>query len=430
MVKKILVTIGLLAGLILVFHNAGAYPYNAGYDSGLHLKYAEIVSREWRIPTFAETRENYNPPLFYLISGLIGKNFSFKFWQYLNVTLALFSLWLWYRVFVKLQPKNKMIPVAAIILVFSWPVFHKTIVMFSLEAFFMLTTALDLWLFINRCQININFKKLLTLSILVTANLMSRMPGLITVVVISAGIIALWLSQKLTFKQVGRYLTVFWLVIGLGSGWFYLGRSRQEVFGVGEGGESEKPFFQRQPIAFYVDVPFTLMMTYPMRQNLPLNKMIPIFYNEFWGDFWNYYPQPRFGLALAEVRKNRELSNPQRIKSLVLQNQINLLPTLLMISGFIYLLLKNMTKKFILVEAMMGLFAVLTWLGFLALLTKYPSWKSDSVKASYMLFVLPIYGFATSLFVFQFLKKYRPLFILSVVILILAAIVNFSWSWY
>jgi len=421
MYKKILLTLGLLVGLVLVFHNAGAYPYNAGYDSSLHLKYAEIVSREGRIPSFAETRENYNPPLFYLTSGLISQAFGFKTWQYLNVFLALISLWLWYQVFVKLHPNDKVVPLTAVGLVFSWPVFHKTSVMFSLEVFFMLTTALSFWFFISKFDPKPNFKKLLVLALIVAANLLTRMPGIITVGVISAGI---------AYRRLGRYLLVFWLVIGLGAGWFYLGRSHQEVFGVGEGGETEKPFFQRQPLAFYLDVPFTLMMTYPLRQNLPLNKMIPIFYNEFWGDFWNYYPQPRFGLPVAEVRKNRELSNPPRIKSLVLQNQINLVQTLLMICGFVYLLVKNMTKKFNLAETMMGLFAVLTWLGFLALLTKYPSWKSDSVKASYMLYDLPIFGYATSLFVFKFLKKSRLLFIPSVVMLVLAAIVNLTWSWY
>jgi len=430
MVKKIILAIVLIGSFVLVVHNASTYPYNAGYDAGLHLKYADIISQDWRIPTFAETRENYNPPLFYLVSGLVGRSFGYQVWQYVNVLLALVSLWLWYLVFGKLHPKDKIIPLVSVALVFSWPVFHKTIVMFSLETFFMFTTALGFWYFVTHFQGKTSLKKAIVLALIVVINLLTRMPGIILALTITAGMIGLGIKSKIAWGKISKFLAVFWLLLIVFTSWFYLGRNSEEVYGVGEGGEVDKPFFQRQPLSFYFDIPFKFMMTYPMRQNLPLNKMIPIYYSEFWGDFWNYYPQPRFGLSISEVRKNRELSNEPRIKSLVLQNQVNLLPTLLMVAGFVYLLLKNLNKKFVLPEAMMVAFAILTWLGFLSLLTKYPSWKSDSVKASYMLYALPIFGYATSLLVFQFLKKYRLLFIPSVVMLVLAAIVNLTWSWF
>ena len=73
MVKKITIFAALIAGLILLIHNVYHYPVNAGYDAVLHMRYAKIVSFEWRIPKYSETAENYNPPLFYLVSGLVGR---------------------------------------------------------------------------------------------------------------------------------------------------------------------------------------------------------------------------------------------------------------------------------------------------------------------------------------------------------------------
>jgi len=103
-------------------------------------------------------------------------------------------------------------------------------------------------------------------------------------------------------------------------------------------------------LAYYLDVPFKYMMTYPFRQDVrfshPLNKFIPIYYSTFWGDYWNYYIQQRFNIDYQARDNDRYLVTPQRISSLALQNRINLLPTVLIFLSFIYQFIYIFSRSF------------------------------------------------------------------------------------
>jgi len=420
-------------------HNAYFYPINAGYDASLHLRYADIVSHQWRIPTFKESRENYNPPLFYLASGLTGRiaqNLTnqeylsaIKVWQYVSIILATVSLYLWYLIIKKLHPKNNFLQISFLVLLFSLPVFHKTIVMFSIETWFLFTTSVSFWFLITHFLSKPNLKNTFILSLLLVVNLLTRMSAIVLLITVLAAFLGLIFNKKLSFKKAFLFFCLLLVIIFGLTSWFYLGRPSQEIYGVGEGGEVEIPFFKRQPISFYLDVPFKFMMTHPIRLTDPLNKLIPIYYSEFWGDFWNYYSQRRFGISVIARKKDHYLTSGKRVASLALQNQINLPATLLIVSGFIYLVIKN-RKKMNIPESLFLTFTLFTWLGFLTLLTKYPSWKGDSIKASYMLYNLPIFIYALTVFIFKVLRKYKYLFIPIIIYLSATTIINLIWSWY
>lgn len=439
MVKKIILIIVIALGLGFMFHNAYFYPVTAGYDAWLHLRYADTVSHQWRIPTFEETRENYNPPLFYLVSGLTGRLAqkltnqdyftAIKGWQYVSILLATVSLYLWFLIVKKLHPEDKLFQAGFIIILFSLPVFHKTIVMFSIETWFLFTTSLSFWFLITRFIDKPNLRNTLFLSLLLVINFLTRMSAVVLLITVAVALISLFIKKKISLKKMVLVSSLISFIIYCSTSWFYLGRNSQEVYGVGEGGELTIPFFKRQPISFYLDVPFKFMMTHPIRLTEPLNKLIPIYYSEFWGDFWNYYSQRRFGISVEARKKDHYLTSGERVANLALQNQINFPATLLMVSGFIYLLLKN-KKRLNLPESLFLTFTLFTWLGFLALLTKYPSWKSDSVKASYMLSNLPIFAYALTIFVFKFLKGYKYFFVPVIIYLFSSTIINLVWSWY
>jgi 4-amino-4-deoxy-L-arabinose transferase-like glycosyltransferase len=439
MVKKIIIIISIIFSLGFMFRNAYHYPVNAGYDAWLHLRYANIVSHQWRIPTFQESRENYNPPLFYLISGLTGRiaqkitnqeYFSaIKAWQYLSIFLATTSLYLWHLIVKKLHPKNKFLQAGFLVLLFSVPVFHKTIVMFSIETWFLFTTSLTFWFLINRFIDKVNLKNTIILSLLLAINFLTRMTAIILLATVLVAFLGLVIKKKISLKKTVALVSLMLVIILSSSSWFYFGRNSQEVYGVGEGGELTTPFFKRQPVSFYLDVPFKFMMTHPIRLSDPLNKLIPIYYSEFWGDFWNYYSQRRFGISVQARKKDHYVTSEKRVSNLALQNQVNLPATLLIVSGFIYLILKN-KKKINLPESLFLTFTLLTWLGFLALLTKYPSWKGDSIKASYMLYNLPIFIYALAVFVFKPLRTYKAVFIPVIIYLASSTVINLIWSWY
>jgi len=429
-----------------MINNAFYYPVNAGYDAALHLTYAKIISEELRLPTFIETRENYNPPLFYLISGLLIRFSSYvfgvdffqaaKIWQFINILLAFTSIYLWRQIIKQIYSNNQnknyhilLFPLALL----SFPVWYKTIVMFSIEAWFLFTSSLYLWFFIIKFIPKPNFVNVIILSLILIINLLTKINAFTLLAVTIIGLLGLVLIKKINVKKAIVYLLIVIVLVLSGSGWFYIGRRNQGIYGVGEGGEPDIPLLKRQSISFYTDIPFTLMMTYPMRQNQPLNKLIPIFYSEFWGDFWNYFPQRRYGLPVAEVRKNREVSNSQRIASLVLQNKINLLPTFLMVFGLIvliYRLIRNFIyRKQWLIQVLLLIFFMINWCGFIFMLTKFPSWKGDSIKASYMLSLMPIFAYLLVIGL-ETVRSVKYLLTPLYIWLLINVIVNLSFSWF
>lgn len=444
MVKKIILIFVFLFGIFLMVNNAYHYPVTAGYDAKLHLNYAKIISNEWRLPELTETQEGYNPPLFYITSGLLINNYSkisgidfysaAKIWQYFSIFLVSISLFLWYKIFNYLFPKNKITSVFFISIIFSLPVFHKTIVMYSIELWFLFTVTLTLWWFILKFQEKPNIKKTIILGLLLVINLLTRMSAITLVLAIFLGIIGLLIIHKINIKKTFVIISILLIIIILGTGWFYIGRKDKDIYGVGEGWELDTPFFERQPLSFYVDIPFKLMMTYPVRQSNYINKLIPIYYNEFWGDYWNYFPQRRYGITIDQIRKNRELTNAKRIANLVLQNKINFIPTIMMLLGvawgFINLIKNNKRNEFWVINGVFLILNILTWLGFIAMLTKYPSWKGDSIKPSYMLYNIPIFIYFMVAFIFTYLKKNKLFFLPVIISVLTATICNLYFSWF
>ena len=426
-------------------NNAYNYPVNGGYDSRAHLDYAKIISEQWRIPTFEETIENYNPPLFYLISGLVIKGFgqitnqefftAAKIWQYVNIVLAVVVSYLWYRIIKELYPKNKLDPKIFLLLLLTLPVWYKTIVMFSIETWFLFTVSLALWFFITRFRIKQDLFNTVILGLILVINLLSRLSAIVLVITVFFGLAGLAYTKKISLRKTISTLVILSILVSVGTVWFYFGKRHEGIYAVGEVSEPDVPFFQRQPLSFYIDIPFKLMMTYPMRQSIPINKLIPIYYSDFWGDFWNYYPQRRFGITISEVRQDREKSVPQRIKALVLQNQINLTPTILIFFGFFTTLYKFLAKIkkpdfFWLVDGIMLMLTILSWAGFIALITKYPNWKGDSIKASYMFYLMPVFIYFLFNLLVDLYKSKRIIFWPVSLWLTFAGLINLHFSWF
>lgn len=436
---------GSVFALAILINNVFYYPVNAGYDAALHLRYADIISRDFRLPEMSETREGYNPPLFYLASGLIIKGFSqitgqdfftaAKIWQYAGIILIFLSLFFWYKIIKTIYPKDNLPPRIFLLFFFLLPVFHKTVVMYNLEVWFLFLSSVTLWFFITRFLTKPNLINIIILSMLLSAVMLTRMNGIVLVLTAFVGIIGMLYQKKIKFKKFILFIGLLFLIIFISTAWFYIGRKDKDIYGVGEGEKLTTPFFQRQPLSFYIDVPFKLMMTYPIRQSVYINKLIPIYYDEMWGDYWNYFPQRRFGITIQQVKQNREYTNSARVSSLALQNRINLLPTVMMLLGLLlvsarFVLNFKKNDKRWLIEGMFLCLTALTWIGFLVLLTQFPSWKGDSIKASYMLYNLPIFIYFLTVFLFDIVKKHKVIFIPVAIYLILASGINLWWCWY
>lgn len=437
-IKHFLLFLGLIGGFYLLFHNVYFYPAKGAYDFNIHADYSTILVNQWRLPSLAESRMAYNPPLFYLLSGLLAKlinlisDTSFTqalgFWRYINIIFILTSLYLWHGIFKTIYPKNKLAQLIFILLIFSIPVLQKTSVMYTIEAMLLFTCSYTLWFFIKKYTSRPNLFNTLILGLLVGLNILTRISAITILFSIIIGILGLTVLKKINIKQM--FSRLFILIIGVivvSGGWFAANKNIYDV--------KKRTIPRERLVSYYTNIPFKFMMTYPLRLTTPLNQIIPIYYSTFWGDFWNYYNQRRFGITVEQRQRDKYVSTPERIKSLAWQNRINLPTTILMISGFFYLIFK-IIKSFKkpdsvwLTEIIFLSLFISTWVGFLYMNTFRASWKGDSIKATYMLYILPIFIYMATIFLFDKLKKYKYIFLPTTVFLAIATVINLYWAWY
>lgn len=424
-------------GILFLAHNLVFFNSRSGYIYALHVKYAQIVSEQWRLPTIEETAKFYDPPLFFLVSGLFaraaswfsGKEFfeAVVYWRYFSLIFSVAGFYFWQQIIKKLLPQNRPAQLSFILGLFSLPVLHKTLVMYTIEPWLWLLTSLALWYFIFKVLPRPTIRNTLVLGLLMAAALLSR---------VSALSVFLAIAVAFLIRKRWLYLLLFAGLTFAGIWWFY-GRPsdlyEDRVTIVMNRFKGGVPREER--LKFLTDVPFHFMMTHPIRMEVWLNRFVPIYYSEFWGDFWNYYIQRRFGIGFEAREADKLLTTPQRVANLALQNQVNLPTTVLMILGFGYLIFRVWKKlrrpdETWLIEAILLIVFVVTWVGFLYSITFHGSDKGDSIKASYMLFILPIFVYQTVLFLFQVVKKVKYVFVPLMIWLALATAINLWWSWY
>jgi len=447
--NKIVWLILLLAGVILV-HNILTYPPKGGFDYVRRTTYSRIISQEFRFPTYEETSEVYDAPAFYFLSGLMARGIAaishsefldaLAHVRFLTAILGLVSFYLWYKIFNHLYPKNKFGSVFFILFLASVPVFYRVGAMIVSELLTCFNTALTFYYFICHFLTKPSYKKSVILSLLISFGLLTRISFFAIALAIFIGIL-IWFGAKKKWWLAVKLLSVIALIILILTGWFYLGRHQGKLLNFGIVKELYDQVPDHEPIRldFYYDIPFKLMINYPIRPYLSYpSYLLPIYYSDFWGDYWNYFPQRRFGPDEFQTAKvKRQVYSEARRKYLAWQVQVNLIPTLIMIAGFSYFfftrlrsLIKRKADVKTISEFILALAVIFIWGSLVAIVTKYPGGEGDWIKAPYSLLIVPIYIYSTSVFLFTWLKKYPIVYWSTLVILLFSIMNNFIFSWF
>lgn len=398
----------LLFFTILLLHNSWLYSIWGGYDKDLHMAYARILTFENRIPAYEETPESYNPPLFYFLSGRLAQLFTpafggdfieaLKSWQLLMAFLVPLAGWLWYDIFRRLNLSKPCFAYLFLIWLLSLPVLNKMVPMYNLETTQFVLAALVAWFFIRHVLPRPKLGRIIILGLLGGLILSLRLMSF--TLLLSLGLILIFMSRvkKISFATMVKFnltLTIITLVV---SGQYYFFYKDNGAFGEKMEDMRQIAWWKRQPKTFYTDTFFRTMMRTPIRPNFP-NRFMPIFYSDFWGDYWNYFPQQRFGLTIDQLRKNRELINPERLNRLTWQNKVNLIPMVIIFvsfAGYLLTYFKNIFSVKKLTETAVGetflaTFFIITFLAFFYMNHKFANlYKGDTIKASYLLYSLPV----------------------------------------
>jgi hypothetical protein len=143
----------------------------------------------------------------------------------------------------------------------------------------------------------------------------------------------------------------------------------------------QKPLLSRRPAAFYVDPELYALFRTPFTRHLN-NRFLPQLYADGWGDYYGVFvwnnntPRP----AAAERR------------ALVAQMFLMIVPTLLLVGGWLVLLGRSLSRERLRASPEQLLVALLPLAGIVGMLyftVSYPTPDGDVIKATYMLTTVP-----------------------------------------
>jgi 4-amino-4-deoxy-L-arabinose transferase-like glycosyltransferase len=451
------VTVGAIfacLAIVLVW-NVAHYPAGESPDATDHFHYTDTIRHQHALPKpnprppgtppgarIENTGQWYNPPLFYVTAAVIetatdkathaNADRAHKAVQLFNVLLALGVAWFAFLTARELFPRSRTAQLGTLAFVALAPVFVRTAVAYhgQMLATFMSTAALYV---VTRALVRrqVTLKTGLGAGLLLALGMLTRHFVLATTVALAATLLAYWVFTR--ERGALRALGVLVLsVVVLTAPWYIHQQSRYGDAFAASAKAPDKPFFDRQPGAFYFGKPRTAVFTQPYRPKFD-NRFPQVSYADWWGDYFLYYDVPSSlrgsyaATAAASQRRNGSVpALPSRYDSeRVRQSYVGILPTLLMLAGVIGLLvvgLRRRAAQLLAAPFMIGaiaLEAIWVYIG-------YPTSDGDIMRATYLLTALAPLALATGWLLSRIGERNRIAFRVLLGVLALVAVVDLN----
>jgi hypothetical protein len=416
----------LIIMLALCFVNALLHNPYVGYDAGDVVAYIKTLAQA-RLPEVEDSDEYFSPPLPYVIPALFYGvlNLSFfltlKLAQAINVFLALGSALVIVRISDRTSRANHPFQNLTLITLLTLPVWYKSLAHIRAEpylVFFILLYVeqlIDLW----KDRVNPNRFSLLS-GVYFGAALLSRQWAILILPAVFLFAALLLRTQNERRRLLFSAFTLSGVIAFLISGWFYI--SLLVRFG-------SLTAFNREPIeqfsltnkaiSFYIGSGNGQLFSDPVRDSFD-NQLIPIFYTETWGDYWQYYlvygkdartEDPIQGDRLYKALKQDptpvwlQTNRTEIAPYLGRVNLISILPTTLALICFGWGILTSIQCIFnhthypgSLHIPLFTAIILSTLIGYLWFLIQYPSPDGDTIKATYVLQLFPFMALLVGLF--------------------------------
>jgi hypothetical protein len=397
-----------------VLYNAICHDPHIGYDAYEHFRYVEVLSTG-RLPGMVESHEFFSPPLPYLLpaaarAAALSLNQAAKLAQLSQVLLSIGVTLLLLRICDRLRPGDNLFKLLALCLYGLPAVSYKTFSQLRGEPWVVFFSVLVLCEMLNiLVHARFTWRPSLGLGLWGGCLLLSRQWGAL----LFAGVTLYGLIVAV--RQPGRLwmlrtLVISSLLAGIIGGWFYF------VLYIRHGSirafnRSPTTFsLQNQPLDFYVGAGNGKLFDEPIRRAFP-NQVGPIFYSEFWGDYWCFFlvyaRDPYTNAWIDGYHQEMALSqeHPPRWDTnrfsmgtyLGRVNLVALLPSLLFLLGvgfaascLVRVLLSSSVDQRTSVCALLVVAILASFAGYGWFLVAYPNpGKGDTIKASYMIQALP-----------------------------------------
>jgi len=445
MFKKIKPAVLLTFSFIAIFllHNLITFPARGSYDAGSHFHYADTLLEKNRLPIREETVHFHNPPAWYLLGsgsiklvekvwGITDWRSSITPWQMTNLFFCFLSLVIWYKIsqFI-FKKKNYKKSLFFILFLFSLPVFIRVNSMLSVEPVLTLLSGLIIYLLFKYSKQKLTLKHLLIFGIILGVTMAIKITGYAFVAAFGLIIfLTLWLKDNQgLFKSLVAGLLIALSIFAI-SGWFYIYKAK--AYGLFTSGRIYP--VREQPKSFFFDIPFVLMMNYPVRPHIG-NRFFPVIYVDFWGDYWNYFSQRRYGIEIEHLRLvNRETITEKRRLDLVRQVRVNLFTTIIMALGFLFTTIKRV--KYVVKHKLdnqslqsltLLLFFWVVFLGYFYFQSRAPSWDGSNIKPSHLVYIWPVPILFATEWLFSIKSKKICYTLLTLLVIPISLNLWFSW---
>jgi 4-amino-4-deoxy-L-arabinose transferase-like glycosyltransferase len=373
----------LVAEAALLAWNAWHYDWLRGYDAFANEQYADVVSREYRLPAVDESGVWHTPPLWFALAGSLGRlttalglGHAQRPGQLLAAAAGLATCVLVFLLARALFPERRVVHLVALVLVAASPALVRASAMYHPETLAVALATGGVLVAARALRTRWTLGSAVAAGALLGLACLTRawaVPVLVAVLVV-AGLNA-WDTRRwapfAVCAAVSLALLAPWLVnqeLAHGSA---LAFNRPPPSG---------SVLDRRPASFYLGPRSLRALEHPVTP-LFRNELVPHLYADWWGDWaltWDSPPPP----APAALLPSGVVSERAR------QALIGVLPSLLALAGLIALGLLSGARRSASL-AILPLSAVGVVTAYVVFAVRYPSTDGDTIKATYLLMALP-----------------------------------------
>ena len=304
--KKILFTIFFVILFCILIYNILHYDPILGYDAEAHYSYidtfARYLPRSIHLPTEAESREFFSPPLPYLFPSVIQvlcRNISSsdnllnycqpiygKYTQIFQNILFLFSIFINLRTLSRFK-SNKSLNLCFLIFTMLIAVNYRTVSIIKGEIYilFFLSLMINIFSSIEIKNFEYETKDILKFGFVIGCLALTRQ----WVFLIFPAFILIYLKMKSNRKNYFQFISFSFLIGFILSGWFYISNLLRY------GSLTAFNTKRNTNISSYELIDYIsfnnineFLFTNPIRPHFN-KQFFPIFYSDTWGDYWGYF---------------------------------------------------------------------------------------------------------------------------------------------
>ena len=369
-------------GALLVW-NAWHYDWLRGYDAFANEQYADVVSREYRLPSVGESGVWHTPPLWFALAGTLGRlttvlglGHAQRPGQLLAAAAGLVTCILVFLLARVLFPERRVLHLVSLVLVAASPALVRASAMYHPETLAVALATGGVLVAARALRTRWTLGSAVAAGALLGLACLTRawaVPVLVAVLVV-AGLNAWDTRRWAPFAACGAVslaLLAPWLV-------------NQELAHCSALAFNRPPpsgsMLDRRPASFYLGPRSLRALEHPVTP-LFRNELVPHLYADWWGDWaltWDSPPPP----APAALLPSGIVSERAR------QAFIGVLPSLLALAGLIALGLLSGARRSASL-ALLPLSAVGVVTAYVVFAVRYPSTDGDTIKATYLLMALP-----------------------------------------